>query len=87
MGPDLIFVERDGSLARYIPKDQAETALVWAYDSAGHFSVGLTIKQLIGMYFLPVRNTVIKKYCRHCLAFQYFGPKKLSIGVMPVIQL
>jgi hypothetical protein len=33
MGPCLIFVERDGSWARCIPKDQVETAIVWAHDS------------------------------------------------------
>jgi hypothetical protein len=87
MGPYLIFVERDKSLARCIPKDQVETAIVWAHDSHGHFSAGLTINQLIARYFWPTRNIDVEKYCRHCMVCQYFRPEKLSIGMMPVINV
>jgi hypothetical protein len=69
-------------MERCISKDQVETAIVWTHDSHGHFSAGLAINRLIGRYFWPTRNIDVERYCRHCMACQYFGPKKLSVGII-----
>lgn len=83
----LLYREKGGGLAKCAKKDEVRRVLQWAHDVHGHFSEGITLKNLITRYYWPTRHRDVAYYCKSCPNCQKVGPLRPSQSVLPIIQL
>jgi hypothetical protein len=83
----LAYIERDGSLARCIPRTAVAKALNELHEVHGHWSDDITIRKARGRVFWPTRCADIRRHCRTCHNCQMLGPLRPSAGLLPVLAL
>ena len=57
------------------------------HDIHGHFSEDITQRRLMGAYYWPTRMQDTVEFCRSCASCQFFGPRKPSQTVLPMLHL
>ena len=85
--PSLVFVERNGSQLWCVRPLQVQSVLSHYHDNHGHFSTETTQRRLIGAYYWPSRMRDTAEFCRSCIDCQFFGPRKPSQTVLPILHL
>ncbi|GAO52423.1 hypothetical protein G7K_6501-t1 [Saitoella complicata NRRL Y-17804] len=86
-GIDLFYRESDGKWVPCIMQGQVRDVLTKAHDLHGHFSVGQTLRNIVGRVWWPTRVKDTQEYVRTCEACQKVGPLRPSVSIKPIVQL